>query len=89
MREIAMTLIFESDTGVKFFYCDAKKNFNMEDVYYFIDLINAVSFKRVKSKNIHGYWQIFCFNIKTKPCGVILTKSEAIRLKIYKDLTTE
>lgn len=84
-----MALLMDSHTGVKFYYCDTKKFFDVEDVYDFVDLVKAVSFRRAKTQNIHGYWQIFCLNTKAKTCGVILTKSQSIRLEIFKELTLE
>ncbi len=70
-----------------FYYCEPKSTFEIDDVKEFIEKINAVSFKRCRTKNSQNFWQIFCFNKKNKPCGVILTKSEKIRLSIYKDIT--
>lgn len=84
-----MGLLFESQNGVKFYYCDSNKLFNSEEVLEFVDLIKAVSFMRAKTKNINGYWQIFCLNNKAKTCGVILTNSNKIRLMIFKELTKD
>ena len=70
-----------------FYYCEPKNTFNMEGVKEFIKDVNAVSFKRCRTKNSHNFWQIFCFNKMNKPCGVILTKSQKVRLLVYKDIT--
>lgn len=70
-----------------FYYCEPKASFDIQDVKDFILDINAVAFKRCRTKNIQHFWQIFCFNKMNKPCGVILTKSNQVRLEIYKEIT--
>lgn len=70
-----------------FYYCEPKNEFNMDNVNTFVSEIKAVSFKMCKTKTSNGFWQIFCFDKKNKPCGVILTKSKKIRLYVHREIT--
>lgn len=73
----------------KFFYCPPRIHFDMNAVLDFSKSVNATSFRRCKTKNTQGFWQIFCFDKKADVCGIILTKSNKIRCDIHKKLTND